>query len=369
MPAGRSPISLISTVILSDFQRAFFDQIEQASLEFQQLFGRIRAHIDRHPGLAGDGVDGGAATNGADRKRGLGLGGRLQIGDFCYRAAHGMDRARQSELLERVAAGALENHLVAMASGRLVDDAGDAEPVDRDEAVDIGVVAEQRLDAPEIAEFFLADGADEQDVADGRDVVGIDGFDQRQQRGEAAGVIADTRRQHDAVLLPHGNIRAFGEYGVEMRRHHQLRPAAAAALAQTDHIAFGVDRCILEAQLVKPLQIIFGPDFFLVRRRRDFGDALLLGECRGVVGLDVLKGLDHLGVGENALIGGYPAAGVCAHACFASGAPASRSAVARMDRVRIRICSLRICQLNPKPASFSRWENQPDRGWSMTPPT
>jgi hypothetical protein len=24
---------------------------------------------------------------------------------------------------------------------------------------------------------------------------------------------------------------------------------------------------------------------------------------------------------------------------------------------------------NPNPTSFSRWDNQPDEGWSMTPPT
>ena len=60
-----------------------------------------------------------------------------------------------------------------MAAGGLVDDPGDAEPVDRNKSVDIAVVAEQRLDAPEVAEFFLADGADEQDVADRRDVVGV----------------------------------------------------------------------------------------------------------------------------------------------------------------------------------------------------
>jgi hypothetical protein len=53
-----------------------------------------------------------------------------------------MDRARQSELLDRVAAGALERELVAVAAGRLIDDMGDAEPVNRDEAADISVIAE-----------------------------------------------------------------------------------------------------------------------------------------------------------------------------------------------------------------------------------
>ena len=36
------------------------------------------------------------------------------------------------------------------------------------------------------------------------------------KRGEAAGVIADARRQDDAVFLLHRDIGAFGEHGVEM---------------------------------------------------------------------------------------------------------------------------------------------------------
>jgi hypothetical protein len=30
---------------------------------------------------------------------------------------------------------------------------------------------------------------------------------------------------------------------------------------------------------------------------------------------------------------------------------------------------LQSIKLYPNPASFSRWDNQPDAGWSMTPPT
>src|SRR5206468_8833665 len=115
-----------------------------------------------------------------------GIGWRLQLPDLCNRPSHGMDRARQSELLERVPAGALESKLVAMAAGRLVDDAGNPEPVDRDESVDIGMIAEQRLHAAEIAELLLADRADEHDVADGRYLVFVHRLDQRQHRRKAA---------------------------------------------------------------------------------------------------------------------------------------------------------------------------------------
>ena len=105
----------------------------------------------------------------------LGSDRRLQIGDFCNGAAHGVNRARQSELLEGVGVGTPEDHLEAVASRRLIDDAADTQSVDRDEAVNVGVIAEQRLDAAEVAEFFLADRADEHQVAHRRDLVRIDG--------------------------------------------------------------------------------------------------------------------------------------------------------------------------------------------------
>jgi hypothetical protein len=50
--------------------------------------------------------------------------------------------------------------------------------------------------------------------------------------------------------------------------------------------------------------------------------------------------------------------------------PASRRRIFFHHRLldEIEQAGLRIFQLNPKPASFSRWENQRDIGWSMTPP-
>jgi hypothetical protein len=84
-----------------------------------------------------------------------------------------------------------------------------------------------------------------------------------------------------------GHVGAFGKHRVEMRRHHEPGAAAAGALAQRDHIAFGIDGSVLEAEFLHPLLIIFGADLFLERRRRDFGDALLFGKGPLVVGLDV----------------------------------------------------------------------------------
>ena len=43
----------------------------------------------------------------------LGSDGGLQLGDFRDRPAHGVDGARQAELLEGMPAGTLEDHLIA----------------------------------------------------------------------------------------------------------------------------------------------------------------------------------------------------------------------------------------------------------------
>src|SRR5215218_1833418 len=117
------------------------NEIEQTSLELEQFFGRVRAHIDRHPGFARDRVDGSTTADGADCEGGLGIGWGLQLRDVTDRAPHGVYRARQSKFLKAVPTRTSEDHLVAMASGRLVDHAGDAKTIDGDEAVDIAVIA------------------------------------------------------------------------------------------------------------------------------------------------------------------------------------------------------------------------------------
>ena len=153
-----------------------------------------------------------------------------------------------------------------------------------------------------------------------------------------------------------------------MRRHHEPGPAAAGPLAQRDHIAFAVDQRVLEAEFLHPLLIIFGTDFFLERRRRNFGDALLFRKSPLVVGLDVVERLDDFGMGENGL------------------------KIGRGSHLRSNLSHLRVLREGDKgdgqdrsrechqkspyhrfhpalrPASFSRPANQTDRARSKTPP-
>src|SRR2546430_14010398 len=110
------------------------------------------------------------------------------------RPSHGVDRARQAEGAEAVAARPLEDRLVAMAAGRAVDDAPYPVAVQRNEAVDIRVVAEEGLHAAQVAKLLLAHRADEQHVAHGAQGVGVHGAEDREQLDQAARVVADAGR-------------------------------------------------------------------------------------------------------------------------------------------------------------------------------
>ena len=114
---------------------------------------------------------------------------------------------------------------------------------------------------------------------------------------------------------------------------------------------------VFEAKLLHPLQIIFGADFLLVGRCRDFGDALLLGECRGIVGLDGFERSLHFRVANDGLIGGIDIPGRLG---------AERGRPQCDGRQKHGAChEFLLLHLNPlslfypaSPASFSRPANQ-----------
>ena len=116
-----------------------------------------------------------------------------------------------------------------MAADRKIRDPVGDGSVDRYEAVDVLVIAEQRFHAAQIAQPLFPDRGDEQDVADGLDAGGVERAHHRQQFGEPAGVVADAGRVEPAVPFLDGQVGAFREHRVEMRRHDQPGPAAAAA--------------------------------------------------------------------------------------------------------------------------------------------
>ena len=139
-----------------------------------------------------------------------------------------------------MAAGAAEAELEAARAGAADGDMRHAYAVYGDEAVDAGMIAENRLDAAQVAAAFLADIAGEHDVGAGFDAAFFQHFDDRQQHGQAAGVIADAGRVISAVAESHGGVDFERKHGVEMGRYEQYGAVAGAA-ADADGVAFGVD--------------------------------------------------------------------------------------------------------------------------------
>ena len=207
----------------------------------------------------------------------LGLVGGYQVADFRHRAAHRVYRAGQAKSGKAVSARSLETHHEAMAAGGGVDDASQAHAVERDETVDILVVAEQRFHAAQIAQFFFAHGADKHDVAHGAHARLVEVLQRGQQCRQSRSIIADARRVVAAVFFAHFDVGAFGKHRVQMRRHHELRSFAVAA-AYADDIAFLVDVGIGKPGFLHFFQVILGARFFLERRRGNFNDAYLFLE-------------------------------------------------------------------------------------------
>ena len=76
---------------------------------------------------------------------------------------------------------------------------------------------------------FLAHVGDEQDVGAGLDPRRVHRAHPGQQHGEAAGVVADARREESGALAAHLHVGAGGKHGVEMRRDADQRAVADAA--------------------------------------------------------------------------------------------------------------------------------------------
>ena len=140
-----------------------------------------------------------------------------------------------------------------MAAGGRVGNAVDRGAVNRDKAVDVLVVAEEGFDAAQVAELFFAYRGHEEDVADGAHVVGVHRGDHREQGDQAARVVRDAWGVEASVDLFHLHVGALGEHRVHVRRHDELRPAAA--FAQAHHVAFRVDVGVLEAGFLESLAI------------------------------------------------------------------------------------------------------------------
>src|SRR5215208_3387130 len=152
------------------------------------------------------------------------------------------------------------------------------------------MITEKRLNAPQIAELLFAYRSDEHDVAERLDIASVKNPNQRQQGRKTAGVVADTGREIGTVLLLHSYVGAFGKHSVEMSGDDELWPSLRS-LSRCNHVAFAINRGVLEPEFAHASQEIFGANRLLVWRSRDLSDALLLLEGARVVRLDLVQEL------------------------------------------------------------------------------
>ena len=141
-----------------------------------------------------------------------------------------------------------KGHLVAVAPGRLIDDAANAQAINGDEPINAGVIPEEGSHAPQVSEFLFTHGSDEHDIADRLDVAAVERLNEREESREPSRIISDARGERRPVTLFDGHIRALREHGVKMGGDDELG-LAGGAFADSNNVALLVEGCISEPDL------------------------------------------------------------------------------------------------------------------------
>ena len=276
-------------------------------VNLRQFLRTLRTHVDLQPDLVGDGVDRCAAAHNAGDIGGLGIGRWSQLVHLNDGCSHGRHRIDQTIGAIGMPARSLEGDAVAPGADRAVGDDIGARSVHRDEGRDpilVAPLAEQIAGPAQVPGPFLADIADEQDVAPGADVGGVERAKIPQQHRQGAGVIADPRRGEPGSLAPDRHIGSFREDGVEVGRQDDHGPAGRAAPApKAHHIALGVHLEVRQAVGLQHRQIGVGADFFLERRRRDLGQGDDVADDTVMLGIEGGERGPEAGAGANGLQG------------------------------------------------------------------
>ena len=195
-----------------------------------------------------------------------------------------------AEGLEAVAARAVERHLVAVAAGaeQVIDAIGAGSRPTMPSMP--GSVLEDALHAAQVAELFLADVADEQEVAGRLDLVVVQHLDPGQQHRQPARVVGDAGRIELAVALLDLDVGAGREHGVEVRRDDEQRPAALPLRRPTTLPSPSI-AASARPSAWKRCSIRLGARLLLERRRLDLGQLPVLGQRARVVGAEVVEQL------------------------------------------------------------------------------
>ena len=160
----------------------------------------------------------------------------------------------------------------------------------------------------QIAQAFLTDRSDEDNIIAGLDPGPLHRVDQAEQDDKPARIIANPRRGEQVALAVHGDVCARREDGVEMGDNGDAaRCTAGRAGTAADHIADLVNADIVQPERPHPRRHFSATRLFGEWRGGDFGQldqALIIERAHG---LDLVKGgLDLIvgqQAGDNAVIG------------------------------------------------------------------
>ena len=107
---------------------------------------------------------------------------------------------------------------------------------------------------------FLADVADEEDVARRGELRRVERADEGEEEREPARVVADARRRQPRALPLHLHVGALGEDGVEVGIHDQHGSAGRrGAAAEAHDVAFGVHLDVAQPLLAQHLHERLAP--------------------------------------------------------------------------------------------------------------
>ena len=177
-----------------------------------------------------------------------------------------------------MAAGSDEMKLEAPATGAAVGDSPEPHAIDGDKAINLGMVSEYSLYAPQVTAAFLADVTGKDNVANGIYSAFIDHVDNRKQCRQAAGIVSDaggvvaTRSQLNA------GIYLFRKNGVQVCGDKK-RWAITGSLANADGVSFRINVRITQTTGAHLLKKVGCAARFLKGRRGNLGDAELFLDC------------------------------------------------------------------------------------------
>ena len=282
------------------FVESLLDGLLEARVEGFECLGVGAALVELEPCLEGDGVDRGSAADEADVEGGLGVGRNLEIVDVGDGAAGSLDGIRNAEGTVAVTAGTGEGHAVSVAADSDVGDASGFAGFDGDEFIDIAFECgpEEFFHAAKVAGTLFADVGDEGDGASGGEVHVVHGVDDREESGEAAAVIANTRAFEDASGAGDVDVCLGWEDGVEVCGEDEMWVRLRAGTIAED-VSCMVDSDVGEAGFFEEMGEFGGALVFVEGRRGYLAEAYLLVDEVWLAGPDGLhRGLDF-GTGKD----------------------------------------------------------------------